>query len=265
MRLPVANAASDLLEKADILEFPSVDGASSAGNFIRTLRQDSGQLGTLYMRAKAVYLLERYIEEQAITSMVVCIEPSNAKVGELCRSRRGMGGQIAWRRSGRARAADQWLVRMLHQARQGVRQASPPAEREAADWSKRMAQTLIEDFGRHHTWPMAWAAGRAFDNVHLLRNPHFRAKHLLNYGNDGSELAFKAEQKERIQRLRQDFVESAAVRRHVTDPAVIWSEAMELNDGGTTFLAQSIADVCDARAKQRHVLNDLSLLGQSLA
>ena len=262
--MPVANPASELLEKADILEFPSIDDTNTAGNFIRSLRKDPSQLGALYMRAKAVYLLERYVEEQAITSMVVCLEPSNTKVGELA----GLVASWVEKSHGLDPAAREQQTNGLFICftkldKEFAEPARRPKERRT-DWSKRITATLIEEFGRHHTWPSAWTTSRAFDNVHILRNPNFRAKHLLNYANDGRELAFKAEQKDRVQRLRQDFVASDAVRRHVTDPASIWAEALELNDGGTAFLAQSIAEVCDARAKQRHVLNDLSLLGRSL-
>ena len=264
VRLPVANPACDLLEKADLLEFPSIDAPAGGGNLVRGLRKDPGQLGALFMRAKSVYLLERYVEEQALTSMVVCMEAGNARVGELADLvaawvEKSHGGDP----TARELQANGLFVCFTKLDKEFTEPSRRSKERRI-DWGRRLNATLVEGFGRHQSWPVAWTTSRAFDNVHLLRNPATRAKHLLNYGSDNRELSYKPEQKERIDRLRQDFAGNATVRRHVTDPQIIWNEALELNDGGITYLAQSIGEVCDDRAKHRHVLNDLGLLGKSL-
>ncbi len=264
VRLPVANPSCELLEKADLLEFPSIDAPVGGGNLVRGLRKDPGQLGALYMRAKSLYLLERYVEEQSVTSMVVCMEAGNARVGELADLvaawvEKSHGGDPAARE-----LHANGLFLCLTKFDKEFADPAKRAKERRTDWSRRLKSLLVDGFGRHQTWPMAWTTSRAFDNVHLMRNPGTRAKHLLNYGSDARELGYKPEQKERIERLRQDFVGNDIVRRHVTDPATIWNEALELNDGGITLLAQSIGDVCDARAKHRHVLNDLGLLGKSL-
>ena len=265
VRLPVANPASELLEKADLLEFPSIDApVGDGGNLVRGLRKDPGQLGALFMRAKSIYLIERYVEEQAITSMVVCMEAGNSRVGELADLvaawvEKSHGGDPA----ARELQANGLFLCFTKLDKEFAEPARRTKERRI-DWSKRLQTTLVEGFGQHHTWPMAWSTSRAFDNVHLLRNPSNRAKHLLNYGSDNRELGFKPEQKDRMARLRRDFLADDVVRRHVTDPSIIWNEALEINDGGLTYLAQSIGDVCDDRAKSRHVLNDLGLLGKSL-
>ena len=264
VRLPVANPACELLGKADLLEFPSIDPPVGGSNLVRSLRKDPGQLGYLYMRAKSLYLIERYIEEQSITSMVVCMEAGNARVGELADR---VAAWVEKSHGGDPAAREQHANGLFLCLTKFDKEFADPAKRakeRRADWARRLNKVLVEGFGRHQTWPMSWTTSRAFDNVHLLRNPGTRAKHLLNYGADSRELNYKPEQKERIERLRHDFVANDTVRRHVTDPATIWNEAMELNDGGVTLLAQSIGDVCDARAKHRHVLNDLGLLGKSL-
>ena len=264
VRLPVANPSCELLEKADLLEFPSIDSPVGGSNLVRGLRKDPGQLGALYMRAKSTYLLERYVDEQALTSMVVCMEAGNARAGELT------GLVSAWveKSHGADPAAREMQANGLFVGFTKLdKEFADPSRRtkeRRVDWARRLQSALIEGFGRDHNWPMAWTSSRAFDNVHLLRNPASRAKHLINYGSDNRELSYKPEQKERIERLRRDFTGNDTVRRHVTDPTTIWSEALELNDGGITYLAQSIGEVCDDRAKHRHVLNDLGLLGKSL-
>ncbi len=264
VRLPVANASCALLEKADLLEFPSIDAPQGGANLVRGLRKDPGQLGPLYMRAKSTYLLERYVEEQALTSMAVCMEAGNARPGEL------EGLVSAWVEKSHgadAPAREQQangLFLCLTKFDKDFAEPSRRTKERRVDWGQRLQTSLVEGFGRHQTWPTAWTTSRAFDNVHLLRNPTTRAKHLLNYGSDNRELGYKPEQKDRMERMRRDFASNDVVRRHVNDPAAVWSEALELNDGGVTYLAQSIEEVCDDRAKHRHVLNDLGLLGKSL-
>ncbi|MFM9942199.1 MAG: virulence factor SrfC family protein [Hyphomicrobiaceae bacterium] len=263
-RLPVSGSPAPILDTTDILEFPSIDTTNSASNRVRSLARDPAGLGAIYMRAKSVYLLELYIREQAITSMVACIEPGVAKVGELA------GLVAAWveKSHGPDPAARELQASGLFLCFTKLdKEFAETARRGAArkvDWTRRIAETLHDGFGRHHAWPKEWTTTRAFDNVHLLRNPNVKAKHLCSYANDGSEQAFKPEQLERIESVRRDFIASETVRRHVADPAAVWNEAFELNDGGITYLAQSIAEVCDTRVKQRHVRNDLTVVGASL-
>ena len=264
VRLPVAGATSELLDKADLLEFPSIDAASSAGNLVRGLRKDPAALGALYMRAKAIYLLERYIEEQSITSMVVCLEATASKVGDLANLvaswvEKSHGGDPAARE-----AQANGLFLAFTKIDRDFAEPARRAKERRPDWGQRIAAVLRDGFGRHHAWPTAWTTSRAFDNVHLLRSPFVRTKHLLAYGNDGRELGLKPELRDRIERFRRDFLACDVVGAHVADPPAVWDDLLALNDGGTTLLAQSIADVCGERVKHRHVLNDLGSIGRSL-
>lgn len=83
IRLPVVDAGSELLERADLLEFPAIDGLNGDGHSMREIARDPGQLGAVFMRAKASFLLERYTNEQSITAMAVCVDPGNPRLREL--------------------------------------------------------------------------------------------------------------------------------------------------------------------------------------
>jgi hypothetical protein len=198
--------------------------------------------------------------------MVACIEPGTTKVGEL-------GGLVgAWVEkshgadaTAREAHANGLFVCFTKLDKEFAEPQRRGKERERKiDWGRRIEATLIDGFGRHHSWPREWSTTRAFDNVHFVRNPNVKSKHLLNYASDGREQGLKPEQKERIDQARSEFLGSAIVRRHVADPTTMWNEAFELNDGGIAYLAQSIGEVCDARIKQRHVRHDLSVVGRSL-
>lgn len=263
-RLPVSGSSAPILESADLLEFPSIDTANSIANRIRSLERNPAGLGAIFMRAKSYYLLELYVREQAITAMSVCLEPGATKVGDLA----SLVASWVERSHGPDPASRELQANGLFLCFTKLdKEFSETARRgkdRKIDWRRRIEEALLDGFGRHHAWPREWTTTRAFDNVHLVRNPNVKAKHLCTYANDGGEQSFKPEQQERIDAARREFLACDAVRRHVVDPAAIWTEAFELNDGGITYLAQSIAEVCDARVKQRHVRNDLKVVGVSL-
>ena len=131
-------------------------------------------------------------------------------------------------------------------------------------WHLYEKHILLDGFGRHFDWPREWTPGRPFDNVHLLRNPIYKAKQILDYSSDGLELGFKAGQSDRIERSRKEFMASEVVKTHVADPLAVWREAFLINDGGMSYLAQSIAAVCDNRVKYRQIVAALDDLRHSM-
>lgn len=264
VRLPVADSGAALLDRADLLEFPAIDGLNAGGHAMREIGRDAGQLGPVFMRAKSSYLLERYTDEQAVTAMVVCVDPSSPRLREL-------GGLVtAWIEKShgtdpatRERQANGLFVCLTKLDKEFQEPARRGKERRI-DWGRHVTAALGQGLGLGHAWAQEWTPGRAFDNLHLLRLPGPKAKHLLAYAGDGREIGYKPEQTGRIERARRDFLAAPEVQRHVADPATVWQEALELNDGGTAYLAQSLVDVCDRHAKHRHILADLTELGRQL-
>lgn len=260
VRLPVPGWSSEVLEKADLLEFPGIDPRDSVPNLDRALANKPDLLAQLFARAKSVYLLDRYTEELAITCMVVCIDPSSIQVGELA-------GLVAeWVETshgpdaGAREMQDTGLFLALTKLDKDFSDVSRGGRERKIDWDRRIDEILVEGFGREHRWPLEWTPSRSFDSIHLLRNPGFKAKQICDYSRDGREIGYKAGQQDRIARAHKDFLKSEAVRRHVGNPVNVWNEALALNDGGTTYLGQSIAGVCDRRVKNRQIVSALNLL-----
>jgi len=264
VRLPLAGGHGEILENADVLEFPGIDAApasSAAGNG-RSSSAPSAH-GRAFLRAKSVYLLERYIVDHKITGMVLCVDPGCREIGEL------------------AGLVQRW-VESTHGADPSIREQQDSAlflaltkiDREIGpnargrevrrDWGERIRSMLLTGFGHHYDWPHEWTVGRPFDRVHLIRSPSVKSKQLCDYASDGSEHGFKPEQTERIARASDAFLRNDLVRRHVAEPAAVWREAFVLNDGGSSYLAQSIAEVCNAHVKQRQLVLALNGLRQGM-
>ena len=264
VRLPIPGWQNEVLEKADILEFPGIDHRDSIPGLGRALGADASLLGRLYLRAKAVYLLDSYGADHKITSLVVCVDPTARKVGELSSL------VASWIETSHGRDAvareqqDNTLFIALTKIDKDFTEAQRPGKERRVDVGARIDQILRDGFGRDYTWPTEWSPSRPFENMLLLRNPNHKAKQICDYASDGREIAFKPGQQERIDRARKDFITSPLAQTHVADPAGTWNEAFLLNDGGVSFLAQSIAAVCDSRVKQRQIVNALTGLRQTM-
>ena len=264
VRLPVKGYQSDLLEKADLVELPSIEPREAVPALAQALGEDRTLAIHLFMKAKAVRLVERYSADKEITAMVVCIDPATKKLGELPRL---VADWIEHTHGTEPAERDQNDCGLFLAFTKIDREWSEPVRRgrdRRIDMPARLSSILTAEFGRAHDWPLEWTTGRAFDNVHLVRNPSARVKQLFDYDNLGRETGCKPAMLERIEEARREFVKSDVARAHVADPAAMWNEALELNDGGITYLAQSIDDVCDMRVKQRQILSSLNGLKHAM-
>lgn len=255
VRLPLPQESCEISRKADLLEFPGLDHRHGILNFENMLEKDPSLLGRVFLRAKAVYLHDFYAAQQEITSMVVCVDHAFKDVGELA----PLVANWVEQSHGADAVAREQHDNSLFVAFTKIDKefADGPRTGRRLDWNERVRAILVDGFGRDYDWPHEWSPGRPFDNVHLVRNPNYKAKHLLDYASDGSEQGLKSSQSERIERSRKEFLSSDLVRRHVQDPQAAWREAFVVNDGGLSYLAQSIANVCDSRVKYRQIVASL--------
>jgi hypothetical protein len=72
----------DFLEHTDLLDFPGARSREMVENVRSYLRKPDAVEG-LFLRGKVAYLFERYNVEQELTSMLLCIGPSNQEVRTL--------------------------------------------------------------------------------------------------------------------------------------------------------------------------------------
>lgn len=264
VRLPLPPESSEVTKNADFLEFPGLDHRPSVTNIEGALAKDPAVLGRIFLRSKAIYLVESYTAQHKITSMVACVDHAQRDVAELA----PLVGK--WVETSHGRDAvtrerhDNSLFVAFTKIDKEFSDSSRAGKDPKLDWGGRIKHILLDGFGRHFDWPREWTPGRPFDNVHLLRNPIYKAKQILDYSSDGLELGFKAGQSDRIERSRKEFMASEVVKTHVADPLAVWREAFLINDGGMSYLAQSIAAVCDNRVKYRQIVAALDDLRHSM-
>ena len=143
-------------------------------------------------------------------------------------------------------------------------EAAGKSDDSTARWTRRLTVSLVDFFGKAHRWPHEWTPGHPFDNCFWVRNPNFKAKHILDYDEEGAEAGIRASEVKRIDRQRTEYLNNEMVRRHFRDPAEAWDEAFRLNDGGVSYLARSIAPVCNPLIKTRQITARLDLLRKTM-
>lgn len=265
----------DFLENTDLLDFPGARSRDSidvrtylkpAAGRREEARREAGLGGIegLFLRGKVAYLFDRYNAEQELTSMLLCIAPSNQEV----RTVPGMvkdwidvtHGPDPDTRAGSQTA----LFFVLTKFDAEFEEKAGESKDSTARWTRRLTVSLVDFFGKAHRWPHEWTPGRPFDNCFWVRNPNFKSKHILDYDEAGREVGIRTSEVKRIGEQRSEYLATELVARHFHDPAVAWDEAFRLNDGGVSYLARSIAPVCNPTIKTRQIATRLDALRRTM-
>ena len=258
LRITMRDKPWAFFDHTDLLDFPGARSREIIPDIRRFLKQPRS-LESLFLRGKVAYLFERYCAEQELTSMLLCIGPSNQEVRTL------PGIVKEWidlthGADPAARAANQTaLFLVLTKFDAEFAEAAGQSESSEARWSARLNASLLGFFGKVHDWPFRWHPDKPFDNSYWLRNPNFKAKHILEYGADGLETGLRSSEAARIARSREEYVGNPDVKAHFSDPGRAWDEAFRLNDGGVTYLAESLSPVCSPEIKLRQIAGRLGI------
>ncbi|WP_297049286.1 virulence factor SrfC family protein [uncultured Desulfovibrio sp.] len=249
-------------DHTDLLDFPGYRSRYKLDDVRRELKKE-GMLKELFLRGKVAYLFQRYCAERELTSMLLCIGPSNQEVQDL-------PGVI-----------DEW-VRTTHGERPEDRAGREPSlffiltkfDMEFEDkkgapslesrWDNRLHASLLDFFGKQHDWPRQWTPERGFDNIFLLRNPNFRFDAVMDYDGD-LEKGIRPERRDYVARLQAAFLQSPLVAAHFRDPARAWDEAMKLNDGGITYIRESLSPLCNPDIKREQLLQNVRATRDAVA
>jgi hypothetical protein len=250
--IPLEDKPWPFLDTTDLLDFPGARSRERLSDPARFLAEP-GRFPGLYLRGKVAYLWQRTVAEQEATAMLLCIGPSNQEVRTLPRMVK------AWIDSAMGATPDARaqhktaLFLVLTKFDTEFEEKRGQSEGTGSRWTIRLNASLLDFFGKEHSWPREWAPGRPFGNTLWLRNPNVAAKHILDTDEAGRETGIRASEATRIARLRAEFLANEDVRRHFAEPEAAWDAALSLNDGGISHLAARLAPVCDPAVKRGQV------------
>ena len=256
----------DFFDYTDLLDFPGARSRLRIPDvraFLRTTGASDDKaapLADLFCSGKVGYLFERYNFERELTSILLCIGPGPAEVRTLP----GMIKDwidVSHGDTPTARATSETaLFFVLTKFDREFEQAAGQSDDSSQRWTTRLESSLTKFFGQAHDWPREWKPGHPFDNLFWLRNPNVFSPQILDYDAARREVAVRGAERSRIEKLRDEFLENAEVKKHFRDPGKAWDEAFRLNDGGVSYLAESLRPVCNPDIKLRQIAARLGVL-----
>ena len=237
----------EYFDHTDLLDFPGYRSRYKFDDVRRELKK-TGLRKEMFLRGKVAYLFQRYCAERELTSMLLCIGPSNQEVQDLpgvindwILSTHGDRPDV---RAGKPESLFFVLTKFDMEFEQ--KKGAPSVE---TRWDNRLHASLLDFFGKQHDWPREWDGSHAFNNLFLLRNPNFRFDAILEYDAEGREKGIRPEMQEYVNQLENAFLKSGAVAEHFKNPREAWDAAMLYNDGGISYIRSSLRPLCNPEIK----------------
>ncbi|UPY38940.1 virulence factor SrfC family protein [Sediminicoccus sp. KRV36] len=268
LQLQLAEKPFDFFDHTDLLDFP---GARSRERYDGrdAEKTAAANLYHLFIRGKVAYLYQRYLAEQELTSMLLCLGDSNQEVRTLpAMVKDWIDGTHGATAEARSAHADPALFLVFTKFDKEFVAKAGADDDNVERWSTRLDTTIKSFLALDYDWPYQWKPGQPFNNTFWLRNPNAYDEGLLDYAapdadRNRREIAFRSQP--RLAMLRARFLENVEVRRFFADPAMAWDEAMTLNDGGLGYIARRLRPVCNPETKRRQVRALLASQAQGLA
>ena len=262
MNFPMQVQPSEVLGRTDLLDFPGARNRFDKPLAVTLSVGDTEDaLRELLLRGKVAYLFDRYVENQEITSMLLCIPGSNMETISLP----GLVENWIALTHGNTPAARQGLDTVLFFVLTKFDELLVDSGAEGGAttrFQRRMEASLLEKFTQvADKWVTEWTPGRAFDNCFWLRNPKYPAEAVINY-EAGREVSLRPEKADRLAELKRGYLSAEHVQRHFADPDAAWEAAMALNDGGVRYLTEALTRVAKPDSKLRQIQAQLDRLAQ---
>ncbi len=262
LRIEMAQQPRAMFAHTDLLDFP---GARSRQKFhlASYLSENESGLKETFLRGKVAYLFDRYVAEQELTAMMLCVRPSAQEVVTLPDMIDEWIGDTHGRTPQARLGRPVGLFFVLtwfdtHFIDKAGDTASPSGRFKA-----RMEASLLGFFGKAHSWPHEWTPGKPFANAYWFRNPNYPAPSIIRY--DGRrEVEVLPDMKPRIDELREGFLSIPEAGQHFTEPARAFDEGLRLNDGGAGYIVENLEHVCRPDLKEKQVLSALSEVGRDM-
>ncbi len=261
--VPLVERPWDFFEHTDLLDFPGARTREEITDPEGFLAQP-GRLGRVFLRGKVAYLFQRYNAEQEIAAMLLCVGPSNQDVQTLPNMIDDWIGQtIGATPEARGRQRNSlFLVLTKFDGEFEVRGGEDVASGQR--WTARLQSSLLDFFGKAHSWPGEWAPRRPFNNTFWLRSTAIGFAAVMDYAN-GVETGITPRAAAEVERRRTAYLGNVLIRRHFADPARAWDAALSPGDGGIGALAAALRPVCDPQTKADQVAGRIEELAADMA
>jgi hypothetical protein len=263
--IAMAEQPWDIFAQTDLLDFPGAR-ARFTNNLAKTFATAETPRKDTFLRGKVAYLFDRYVAEQELTSMLLCIPPSNMEVTDLPGLVETWVTETHGATPAERARTDCILFFVFTKFDMHLTDNAATGTDPVTRYERRIASSMTDPFGKlSDSWVNEWADGRPFDNSFWLRNPNYPAKGFIRYDAALREIAYEeGVEHGRLAELRAGCLSVPAVRKHFAEPERAWDAAMALNDGGVSFLVERLRPVCRPEIKARQVRGQLGVVCRQL-
>ncbi|MBL8250945.1 MAG: type III effector HopL1 [Candidatus Competibacter sp.] len=262
LRIAISEQPWDFFQHTDLLDFPGARSRELIKDLPAFL-ETGDALRSLFLRGKVAYLFERYCAEQELTSMLLCIGPSNQEVKTLPEMVyewiASTHGSTPEQRSQQPTALFLVLTKFDMEFEEKAGERSPESR-----WITRLESSLLNFFGKQHDWPRQWDDQGVFRNTFWLRNPNFKAKNIFDYDEEGRELGVRPGERKRIAAFKEAFLKDPVASAHFRDPERAWEAGFALNDGGISYLAEQLRPLCNPELKHKQLAGQVARLREQM-
>ncbi|MBV8507442.1 MAG: type III effector HopL1, partial [Alphaproteobacteria bacterium] len=159
LRIVMQKKPYDFFDHTDLLDFPGARSREEIRDIDAQLAKPEG-LKDFFLRGKVSYLFERYSANLELNTMLLCIGPSNQEV-------RGLPEIVAhWIAAThgatpeeRAKKPDTALFFVLTQFDREFERKADWEATLSTRWSTRLFSSMLDFFGKYHSWPREWTPG----------------------------------------------------------------------------------------------------------
>jgi hypothetical protein len=254
LRMVLKDNPWPFFEHTDLLDFPGYRNRTPHRLAKYFVEAKGTALKELFLRGKVDYLFQRYTAEQELTSMLLCLRPSNLDVTTLPAVIDEWIGVTHGRTPDERRGRPVLLFFLLTMFDQHLAEKVSDEGTDAGlRFQTRLEASLLKPFAKvPSAWPLRWTPEAAFQNCYWIRNPNYKAEGVIHY-EGRTEMRVLEQKVARIAELREAYARVPEVNAHFHDPLRAFDEVMRLNDGGISYLAENLAKVCKAGMKQAQV------------
>ncbi len=260
---PMQTQPSAFFADTDLLDFPGARNRFDQP-LSKTLANPAATVSGLLLRGKVAYLFDRYVEDQEITSMLLCVPDSNMETLDLPGLVENWIVQTHGGTPEERATNDCTLFFVLTKFDKHLADSAAGGE-ESLRFERRMKFSMAEKFGRgRDPWVDVWTPSAPFQNCFWLRNPNFFVEGLIDYEGD-RELRVRPEKAARLDELREGCVSAPLVRRHFGDPEAAWDAAMTMNDGGVGYLTAALTRTSKPESKVRQLRTQIDKVAREIS
>ena len=259
MIVPMAEVPWEFMERTDLLDFPGTRNRFTH-DLERFLREGESPVSQLFLRGKVAYLFDRYVAEQEMTSMILCIGDGNMEAVDLPRLVENWVAATHGNTPAKRQEAQCILFFVLTKFDTLLVESGGSSDDPTTRFERRIRNSMAEPFGKvADAWINEWLPDTPFTNTYWIRNPTYETP-LMAYDEKHRETAIRDEMTNRLDTLRQGAVTAPLVRKHFADPEAAWEAALTIDDGGVTRLAKELTDVCHIETRLEQVSKQLERL-----